>query len=135
MNVGDKKTAIVCRDNPTGVTFTHICDCKGPTDEWIQDRILADLDLLGHVEVIIKSDGEPALVQLMHEVKKKRRQPTLVRHPPAYDPQINGVAEHAVQDYVSQMKKIKIGLEKNIKMKIESDWQSWNGSVSIVAFS
>ena len=61
----DKATSIVVRDNESKTTFAHICNNKGPSDPWVKKKILEDLDLLGHVEVILKSDGEPALVSLM----------------------------------------------------------------------
>ena len=118
----DKATSIVVRDNESQTTFAHICLNKGPTDIWTKKKILEDLDLLGHVDVILKTDGEPALVSLMEEVKKSRVQPTFLRHPPAYDPQANGAAEHAVQDYMGQFRKLKIALERRIGQKVESSW-------------
>ena len=101
----DKATALVVRDKSTKTTFAHICEQKGSADAWVVRRVLEDLDHLGHVDVILKGDGEPALVQLMKEVKKLRAQPTFIQHPPAYDPQSNGVAEHAVQEYIDQFRK------------------------------
>ena len=74
------------------------------------------------MDVILKCDGEPALVQLVKEVKRLRTQPTFIQHPPAYDPQSNGAAEHAVQEYMGQYRRVKIALERRIGGKIESDW-------------
>ena len=59
--------------------------------------MLDDIDQLGHVDLILKGDGEPALVQLMREVRRRRVQSTLLENPPAYDHQSNGAAEKAVQ--------------------------------------
>ena len=80
--------------------FAHIRTPKGAADTWVVKKVLEDLDYLGHVGVILKCDGEPALVQLVREVKRLRTQPTFIQHSPAYDPQSNGVAEHVVQEYM-----------------------------------
>ena len=78
-------------------------------------RLVEDLEELGHNEVILKDDGEPALVQLLREVKSKRIANTIVEHPPAYDPQSNGPAENAVQDVMVQVRARRICFEQNIE--------------------
>ena len=96
----DKVTQIVYRDLHWKATFAHICESKGATDNWMVEKILEDIKAMGHVDVTIKSGGEPALVQVMKEVKKRRKASTIIQPPPAYDPQANRMAEKAVQDYV-----------------------------------
>ena len=118
----DKATALVIKDETTKMKFAHICEKKGSTDKWIIDKIVDDIDRLGHTEVILKGDGEPALQDVLREVKRQRVHPTLLNGPPAYDPQANGAAEKAVQEYMGQLRTMKIGLEARLKCKIESDW-------------
>ena len=55
--------------------------------------------------------GEPALVQVLENVKLAREAPSIIQHSPAYDPQANRAAEKAVQDYMGQVRAMKIGLE------------------------
>ena len=119
----DRTTMIVGRDRDTRMTFCHVCLCKGPTDEWVVDRLQEDIDRLGHTEIILKTDGEPAIVALMDSIKVKRNHPTVPQHPPAYDPQSNGAIEKAVDDVMGQIRALKIGLERRIKTKVESDWR------------
>ena len=92
----DKLTAIVVRDI-TKTLYSHVCQSKGASDEWIVDRVVQDIDELGHIEVVLKCDGEPSIIQLLKKVKEKRVNNTILEHPPAYDPQSNGVAEKSVQ--------------------------------------
>ena len=96
----DKVTAIVIRDSSKTI-YAHVCLSKGSSDKWIIDQILEDLDQLGHVEMILKSDGEPALVQVLREVKARRIHNTVLEHPPAYDPQSNGTAEKTFKSILS----------------------------------
>jgi len=118
----DKATAMVAKDDKFKMKFAHICEKKGSSDKWIIDKIIEDIDRLGHTEVILKGDGEPALQDVLQEVKRRRVHPTLLQGPPAYDPQANGAAEKAVQDYMGQLRTMKIGLEARLKCKVESDW-------------
>ena len=53
----DKATMIVLKDRESGTVFNHTCACKGPSDEWIIDQLVADIDGMGHAEVVVKTDG------------------------------------------------------------------------------
>ena len=117
-----KLTSIVIRDKRTTMTAMHVCLCKGMEDRWIVDAILEDIANMGYTNIILKTDGEPALVQVAREVKKRRAHPTVLQHPPAYDPEANGVAERAVQEAMGQMRACKIGLEQRTRVKVETNW-------------
>ena len=81
----------------------------------VVDKLVEDMAILGHTKMIIKTDGEPALVSVMKAIQEKRTHPTLPKHPPAYDPQSNGAIEKAVDDVMAQIRALKIGLESRIK--------------------
>ena len=118
----DKATALIIKDEKTKMNFAHICDKKGASDDWVVEQIIEDIARLGYAEVLLKGDGEPALQDVLHEVKKRRTHSTILQGPPAYDPQANGAAEKAVQAYMGQLRTLKVGLEARLKCKIESDW-------------
>ena len=118
----DKATVIIGRDRKTMYTFAHLCTAKGPTDEWVVEQLVKDIDGLGHADLILKTDGEPALVAVQEAIKRRRTaHGTIPQHPPAYDPQSNGAIEKTVDDFMGQMRALKIGLERRLKTKIESD--------------
>ncbi len=119
IDTDDKATAIVGRDKKTVSTFAHVCDHKGTSDRWVVNKLIEDIELMDHTEIILKGDGEPALIQLMEEIKKRRSHNTIIQNPPAYDPKSNGAAEKAVQDYMGQVRVGKIGLEFRLKSKLE----------------
>ncbi len=121
-NEEDKVTMIVARDRQTKMTFAHVTDCKGPRDEWIVNRLVEDIGTLGHADVIIKTDGEPALVKVMEAMQGKRTHASIPEHPPAYDPQSNGAIEKAVDEVMGVLRCLKIGLERRIRTEIHARW-------------
>ena len=124
----DKATAIVYKDDHTKMIFGHVCERKRASDTWVIEKIKEDIARLGCQDVILKGDGEPALVQVLENVKLAREAPSIIQHLPAYVPQANGAAEKAVQDYMGQVRAMTVGLEARLKCKVESDGRSWNGS-------
>ena len=103
IDTDDKATAIVMRDKKTTTTYAHICETKGASDTYVLQQLVKDIEDLGHTKIILKGDGEPALVNLMEKNKQARSHPTIIQKPPAYDPQASGVAERAVQEYMGRL--------------------------------
>ena len=63
---------IVMRCHRTKSTFAHVCKNKGASDTWIVKRLAKDIDSLGYGALILRSDYEPAIIQLQEAVKKQR---------------------------------------------------------------
>ncbi len=82
------------------------------------DRICDDIDMFGHTEIVLKSDGKPAMVQVQAAVKGKRNQSALRQNPLAHNAQANGAADRAVQEVMSQIRVCKIGLQGRINKDI-----------------
>lgn len=91
----DKIEMIVIKDEKTGCVSAHHCERKGATDTWAMDRVIDDIETFGHNDVILKTDGEPSMLQVQRHVKAKRAGTTIPMNPPAYNPQSNGAAERA----------------------------------------
>ena len=86
------------RDKHTKFTFCHLVKQKGTGDEQVIEKVLKSLSETGNTRMILKTDGEIAIVQLQEEIAKKRQHETLMDNPLTYDPQANGDAERAVQE-------------------------------------
>ena len=117
-----KGTALIVKDRDTKTIHGHIVNEKGVGDGWIVSKLREDIDNLGYTALIWKGDGEPALVQVMNEVKRQRSHKTILEHPLAYDPMSNGAVEKAVDQFMCQFRAIKTGLERRLGQKVETHW-------------
>ena len=55
-------------DNKTKACCAFLVEHKG-RDEWVARRVVECIELLGHVKIILKTDGEKAIVALVDAVK------------------------------------------------------------------
>ena len=59
---------IMLKDSNSKSIFAHACPRKG-ADDRVAMKICADLDALGYRRVLVRTDGEPALLDLWRKVK------------------------------------------------------------------
>ena len=59
---------IVLKDVSSKAIFAHACPAKGSHDA-VVNRIVADLENLGYNRVLVRTDGEPAILALWEAVK------------------------------------------------------------------
>ena len=102
--------------------MAHLVRCKGLGDETIVKRMTQSVDEIGYRKVVIKTDGEPALITVQEKITAKCVHKTLVENPLAYDPQANGGAERAVAEVEAQLRAIQIGLETRIRTQVDIEW-------------
>ena len=61
---------IVIKDTKSKIIYAHACPSKG-AHEAVVARLVADLDNLGYKRVLVRADGEPAILGLWAKVKEK----------------------------------------------------------------
>jgi hypothetical protein len=108
----------VAMDKKTRMHFAHVVPRKGLTHEHGSDEMIKHLEKLGHKEVLLKCDGEPALRSVQEDVKRKREEKTLIENSPVEDSKANGSAERAVQTVTEQVRVMRHALEQRLNMKI-----------------
>ena len=80
----------------TGMVFAHVVPRKGANSYAI--KILSkDIAILGHPELVLKSDSEPAIIALKEAAKRERSERIVFESPPIKESQANGAIENAVQ--------------------------------------
>jgi hypothetical protein len=69
-------------------------------------------------EVTLKSDQEPAILDLKREVGIKRQRETVMIESPVRDSKSNGAVERAVKTWASQFRTLRHQLEARLGTKI-----------------
>ena len=120
---GDKSIVktVVMKDETSGAVASHRILRKGPSDVWLMKRLVRDIKEWGRGDVILKTDGEAAMIAVQDAIQKLRDRRTVPRNPPAYNPESNGACEKAVQDVAGQIRIHKLALESRIGQAIPDD--------------
>ena len=72
---------------------------KGALIDWLGKQLVRDLVRFGiRDKVILKSDQEPAIVDVLNEIARMRGEGrTIIEHSPVADSQASGFVERAIQ--------------------------------------
>ena len=85
---------LVMADTATAMIFAHAVDRKG-ADAEVMNLIMADMEVLGHREIVFKTDQEPAMKAIQEHVAA-RRPGIKLENSPVEESQANGVVENAI---------------------------------------
>ena len=91
---------IVLKDMASKSLFAHACPRRG-ADERIVAKIVADLDALGYRRILVKTDGEPSIV---NKVKVSWWGEVVKMESMVGDHNSNGAAEQAVQKIEDELR-------------------------------
>ena len=69
-------------DRWTKAACSFLFQCKGTGDPTIVDKVARWIDALGYRKVVLKTDGEPALVAVQEAVARARTHETMCKNPP-----------------------------------------------------
>jgi hypothetical protein len=94
--------------------FAHPVSKKGMGHEHGAKEMIKDIAKVGHTEIILKCDGEPALKQVQEEVKARREQETTLENSPVGCSRSNGIAERAVQALGEQVRVMRSALRHRV---------------------
>ena len=97
-DVASKVTVLVTKDRPSGGVCADVAPKKGTGGGYVVKQLNRNLKKFGHHrKVLIRSDGESAIKDLLQKVSEMRSSQTILEHTPAGDSRANGRAERAVQ--------------------------------------
>ena len=104
----------------TGMISASVLIQKGVCGQAIR-KLSSEIGKLGHPEIVLKSDGEPAIVALKQRVKQERSERIVLEESPVKDSQANGGIENAIRQTQGQIRAIKDCLESRLGRKITGD--------------
>ena len=113
---GESIPVLVGRERNSKFLLAHVVPFKGAGVDWVVSQLVRDLRKMGiHGKVILKSDQENAITDVLHAVARRRGKEdeesiTLVEASPKGESQSNGVAERAVQDIEEGVRTHKLDL-------------------------
>ena len=121
---GESVPVMVGREKRSKMMLAHVVPFKGGGVDWLVGQLLRDLRKMGvHGKVILKSDQENAILDVLNDVCKQRGKEsdsavTLVESSPKGESQSNGIAERAVQDLEEGVRTHKLDLETKLKVAV-----------------
>ena len=106
---------LVSKYRGVGPFAAHMVPRKGVGGGWIVQQYLRDLRKWGlRHKVLLRTDGEPAIVDLLNRVSDLRTAETLMEGSPVTDSRADSLAERAIQSVEIQIRVLKLALEQNL---------------------
>ena len=117
----DKQFCFVAQDKWSKAMHADLADAKGDGDAQVAKGFKKFITSTGYKKFELKTDGEPALLEVASKAKKLSEADVILRNPPPCDPKANGLAERVVCEFKEQLKATKFALERRIKTKISTN--------------
>ena len=111
---------LVMKDERSKMVTARVVKAKGK-DPWAIGRLKYDIELLGYKKIVLRSDGEPAIVALKEAVRRETEVEIVMETTPVDDHQANGVVESAVRQVQGQFRAMKDALDSRYKTRVGGD--------------
>jgi len=119
---GNLPYSLVMVSHEDGGIFSYAVPSKGIQGNayWVPKRLAKDIDNCGtqKVSVQVKSDQEPAIVNVQDEVRYLRKARTVCTNSPVGESECNGRAENAIRRVEAKVRTLRSDLESKLKVKI-----------------
>ena len=130
---------LVVKDTKSRAIFAHAVRQKGVDEEgYAVARVVEDVKWLGYTKLILKTDGERAIVRLLREALKRIKTDVAdqasFEHPPPYDSRSNGSIENAVRLFKGVLRTAKLALEMRAGKRVPEQHAIITWLIEHVAF-
>ena len=116
---GELLNVLVGVDHRTSTKVTIIAEDRRGNNMKTVDDALACLRRMGHFgRLELRTDGEPAIQDLMAEIAARRPGPTTLQRTPPYDSQSNGRIERSVRSIEELARVMKLDLERRVSHRL-----------------
>ena len=113
---GDSKPLLVAKDRRIGMTFAAAVSMKGGGDPHAANLLAKFIDRFICQEVIVRTDGEPSICELVRRVRELRAEGTTVDEiSPAGDCTGSWIAEKAILTVGGLVRTTKAVVEENVR--------------------
>ena len=139
---GDEAPVVGVNDRSSRVIWAHPLPATGVSQsDWGVKCLMRDLNMTGHMKVIVKSDQEPSIVAVFNEAKRRWSAATgaemLPERSPVGESSSNGEIERAVQEIQGITRTMKEFVEYPADITIDPHWpiMAWMVEFAAVAYT
>ena len=128
---GATLTVMVMQESLTRSVWAYAVANKGSREDWVIDQVLNDLETVGlrNERIVLKSDQENAITDVLKEVQKRRECDfgTALDASKVGDSDSNGTIEAAIKGVEGMARTLRFALEAKLqkKMSIDSPVMPW----------
>ena len=101
---------IVMKDRDTKALFADVVELKGRGLAGTVERVVDNIRRRGHRKLIIKTDQEPALLDLVNWIIDLRDEATIPDNSPVVESRSNGVIDRGVTIVKEQVRTLRLAL-------------------------
>ena len=115
---------LVMKDHRSKMVFSHVVPKKGASIAYCVSQVVRDLEYLGYPKMILKSDQEPAILDLRNAVVKQCKElgmEVLPESSPVAESQSNGVVERGIQEIEGLVRTLKDQVEEKYQKHLNQD--------------
>ena len=127
---GEYAATLVLKNRRSRILAAHVVPNQGASAKWIVKQVVRDLEKMGHissVQINLRSDQEPAIIDLLRHVAMMRPGVTLIENPRSRDSQSNGFIERGIQSIEGAVRLLKFDIEERIGKSWKSAYLSLIG--------
>ena len=127
----ESMTMAVVQESLLGSIWTYAVEAKGISETWFVEQLLEDMETIGlkNERVVVKSDQEPAIVEVMKEVQRRRESDygTALDNSRVGDSDSNGTIESMVGLAEGMARVLRFSIEDRIgtKLKMSDPIMPW----------
>ena len=115
-------TCAVMHESLCDSAWAYAVKSKGSTERWLIDQVVEDLETVGlkNERLVLKSDQEPSIVDVMREVQRARESEygTAMDNSRVGDSDSNGTIENRIGSFEGMARTLRIALEQKIGEKL-----------------
>ena len=94
---------IVAKDEESGAVLAYRVTTKGPGDTWMIKRLVKDIEEMGRQDIVLKTDGEPAMIALQSAVQAARGGRTVLENPLSTIPKATAPARRPCRTWTARL--------------------------------